>query len=68
MEEKIDRKKAWCVVKNMEKKPGVSFSIHIKINDEVELKHYFFQTYDLNLSFLSKGMRNTYFGLQRKEI
>ena len=32
-------KKAWCVLKNMEKKPGIFFSKHITINDEVELNH-----------------------------
>ena len=30
-------KKAWCVLKNMEKKPCVFFSKHITINDEVEV-------------------------------
>ena len=39
MEEKPGGKKAWCVLKNMEKKPGVSFFVHIKINDKVKLKH-----------------------------
>ena len=40
MEEKPGGNKAWMVLENMEKKPGVSFcSVHIKNNDEVELKH-----------------------------
>ena len=40
MERKPGGKKAWYVLKNMGKKPGVSFfSVHIKINDKVELKH-----------------------------
>ena len=28
MEEKPGGKKAWCVLKNMEKKPGVSFFLY----------------------------------------
>ena len=33
MEEKPGGKKAWCVLKNMEKKPGVSFFLY---NGEVD--------------------------------
>ena len=43
VERKPGGKKAWSVLEKMEKKPGVFFLglIHIKINDEVKLIHYF---------------------------
>ena len=42
VERKPGGKKAWSVLDKMEKKPGVFLGlIHIKINDEVRLTHYF---------------------------
>ena len=45
MEEKPGGKKAWCVLKNMEKKPGVSFfSVHIKSNDDHRVRSFYYPT------------------------